>query len=113
MYKIISIENSKYKTKRFKADVINYENNEIMTFNFGDKNGNTYIDHKEKLKRYAYYLRHYNNPLEKDLIDKLTMSNAILSLFLLWGKYDNINDNINYYNDYISKKKKFNKNMIF
>jgi hypothetical protein len=113
MYKIVSIEYSKVKNKRFKINVLNYKNNEIKIFNFGYKNGNTYIDHKDKLKRYNYYLRHYNNPLEKELIDNLIMSNSILSLFILWGKYDNIEDNIRYYNDYISKENKFNKNMIF
>ena len=113
MYKIISIENSNYKNKRFKSDVVNYKNNKIMTFNFGLKDASTYIDHKDKIKRYNYFLRHYNNPLEKNLIDNLIMSNSVLSLFILWGKYDNINDNIVYYNDYISKKNKFNLNMIF
>ena len=113
MYKIISIENSNYKNKRFKSDVVNYKNNKIITFNYGDKNGSTYIDHKDKIKRYNYFLRHYNNKLEKDLIDNLIMSNSVLSLFILWGKYDNINDNIVYYNDYISKKNKFYLIMIF
>ena len=86
MYKIVSIEYSKYKNKRFKADVINYKNNKIITFNFGDKNGSTYIDHKDKIKRFNYYLRHFNNPLEKEIIENLIMSNSILSLFVLWGK---------------------------
>jgi hypothetical protein len=114
--KIIKIENSNNKNKRFKITVVN-NNDKILTFNFGlkngDKNGSTYLDHKDKVKRYNYFNRHYNNPLERNFIDNLIPSNALYSLILLWGKYSDINKNINYYNDYISNKNKFNENMIF
>jgi len=114
--KIIKIENSNNKNKRFKITVVN-NNDKILTFNFGLKdglkNGSTYIDHKDKVKRLNYFKRHYNNQNEKNFIDNLIPSNALYSMILLWGKYDNINDNIVYYNDYISKKNKFNLNMIF
>jgi hypothetical protein len=109
--KIIKIENSNNKNKRFKITVNN--NDKILIFNFGLKDGETYIDHKDKVKRYNYFLRHYNNPLERKFIDELIPSNALYSLILLWGKYTDINKNIQYYNDYISNKNKFNENMIF
>ena len=68
-----------------------------------------YGDYKKTTEEKKEIFKKERQKLEKELIDNLIMSNSILSLFILWGKYDNIEDNIRYYNDYISKENKFNK----
>jgi hypothetical protein len=67
-------------------------------FDFGLDTGSTYIDHKNKLKRDAYWARHYGNTTEKKLIDKLVPSPALFSAYLLWGPYPNLKKNANYLN---------------
>ena len=112
-FKILDINYSKKDNKRFVIQIADYKENKIKKFDFGLSNGNTYIDHKDKTKRLNYFLRHYNNPLEKNLIDNLILSPSLLSLFILWGKYDNLEDNIIHFNKIINKYNKFNENMIF
>lgn len=112
-YKILDINYSKKKDKRFMIQIADYGQNKIIKFDFGDKNGETYIDHKNKTKRLNYFLRHYNNKLEKNLIDNLILSPSLLSLVILWGKYTNLEDNIKHFNNIINKYDKFDENMIF
>jgi hypothetical protein len=92
--KIIYITESNKKDKRFR--VFLSDNSE---FDFGLKDGSTYIDHKDKVKRMAYWLRHYANKKEKELIDNFTPSPALFSAYLLWGKYSNLRDNIEWLNN--------------
>jgi hypothetical protein len=93
--KIIHIIKSDKKDKRFKVFLDDGEE-----YDFGLKNPNygTYIDHKNKDKRFNYWARHYGNKKEKELIDNLEPSNALFSAFLLWGKYDNLRDNVEHLN---------------
>jgi len=93
MNKIISINNSNKKNKRFRITMDNGDN-----FDFGFKTGSTYIDHFDKKKRDNYIKRHIANDIEYNLIIKLIPSPALFSLVILWGPFTKIYDNINYLN---------------
>jgi hypothetical protein len=95
---IINITNSPKKGKRFRVFM-----SDGRHFDFGLDTGSTYIDHKNKQKRLAYIARHLGNLSEKKLIDSLTPSPALFSLALLWGRYDNLEDNIKYLNHLLEK----------
>jgi hypothetical protein len=103
IYMIVDIKASPLKTKRYRVflDNGNY-------YDFGLKGGSTYLDHKDKVKRDNYIKRHYANPIEKRLIDNLIPSPALFSMYLLWGKYTNLNDNINHLNKLWIKKHNLN-----
>lgn len=79
---------SERKNKRLKALLT--DGTEI---HFGLKGGFTYVDEKDKTKRYNYFARHMANKTEKKLITSLTPSPALLSSMILWGKYDDIDKN--------------------
>ena len=91
--KIIHITKSDKKDKRLKVVM---DNGDI--YNFGLKLGSTYLEHKDKTKRFNYWARHYGNDKEKKLIDNLTPSPALFSAYILWGKYTNLNDNVRWLN---------------
>jgi hypothetical protein len=91
--KIIHITNSKKKDKRFKVYLDNGDE-----YDFGLKDGETYIDHKDKVKKMQYWKRHYANKTERELIDNFTPSPALFSAYLLWGRYTNLRDNIDWLN---------------
>ena len=91
--KILHITKSKKKDKRFKVYLDNGDE-----YDFGLKDGETYIDNKNKIKRDLYWARHYGNKKEKELIDNFTASPALFSAYLLWGKYSNLIDNIEWLN---------------
>jgi len=93
MTTILRIEPSNRKNKRYKA--ILSDDGEI---HFGLKNGKTYLDHKDNAKRLLYHARHYANTKERKLIDNMTLSPALLSLYLLWGYYDTMEENVKYLN---------------
>ena len=67
-------------------------------YDFGYDGSETYLDHKNKSKRLNYWKRHTANKTEKYLIDNLIPSPALFSALLLWGKYTNLKDNIDYLN---------------
>jgi hypothetical protein len=90
---IVSIKPSKQKNKRFE---ITMDNNK--KYNFGLKNGKTFIDHHDEKKRKNYRLRHYANKTEFKLISNLVPSPSLFSAIILWGPYTKIIDNINYLN---------------
>lgn len=92
--KIIHITKSKKKDKRFKVLLDNGDE-----YNFGLKDGKTYIDEQNKDKRYLYWVRHYGNETERERIDNFTPSASLFSAYLLWGKYTNIEDNIKWLNN--------------
>jgi hypothetical protein len=98
MNKIISISESPKKTKRFRVYL---GDNRHFDFGLKDFKEGTYIDHKNKQKRMNYISRHLSNYNEKKLIDNLIPSPALFSMMLLWGKYDNLYDNIKYLNDFL------------
>ena len=91
--KIITVQNSPRKNKRLR---IYLEDGDY--FDFGLKDGSTYIDHQNKSKRYNYWARHMANPRERELINNLTPSPALYSAYILWGLYPSIQDNIDYLN---------------
>ena len=88
-YKIIKIVKSPIKTKRFRV----YLENDTH-YDFGLDSGETYIDHKNKIKRENYLARHYANKREKYLIDNLIPSPALYAYYILWGNSTDINKNI-------------------
>lgn len=91
---ITNIEPSNRKNKRFKITL-----SDGRTFNFGLKNGSTYIDHHDKNKRYAYWARHFGNDKEYERIRDVIPSPALFSAFILWGHYDDIDQNIQMLNN--------------
>jgi hypothetical protein len=98
--KIIHITKSNKKDKRFKVFLDNGDE-----YDFGLKDGETYIDHKNKVKRMNYWLRHIANKRENELISNLEASPSVFSAYLLWGKYSNLRDNIEWLNSLFEKKK--------
>ena len=97
---IEKIQPSTRYNKRFMATI-----SDGSIIHFGQLLGKTYIDHKDRDKRKNYIARHYANPTEKLLIDNLIPSASLLSMFILWGMYDNIADNLEYLNKELTKKK--------
>ena len=97
--KIVSIEESPRKNKRFRVFL-----DDGNHYDFGLLDGSTYIDHHDKRKRGAYRARHMNNKNEKELIDNLVPSPALFSMFLLWGPSIELDKNIrllnNLFNEY-------------
>lgn len=87
---IIKIINSPIEFKRYRVFMDNGKH-----FDFGLKDGSTYIDHKDKLLRENYLKRHLANKKEKYLIENLIPSPALFSALLLWGKHTDIKKNIN------------------
>jgi hypothetical protein len=81
----IILNPSTRKDKRFMAEING------KTIHFGSKNGNTYLEHKDKVKRENYLKRHIVNE------DWTKINPASLSRFILWGDSTNINDNIEDY----------------
>lgn len=86
------------KDKRFMAEI----NGKLIHFGASKtqsglkKNGNTYLEHKDKIKRENYLKRHRVNE------DWTKINPASLSRYILWGDSTNINENIADY------KKRFN-----
>ena len=89
MYKIVKIENSPRKNKRFRVYL---ENNDH--YDFGLDNGKTYIDHHDKIKRENYRKRHMANDTEKHLIQNFIPSPALFSYYILWGDSTSVQENI-------------------
>ena len=90
---LISLISSTKPNKRFKAVF-----DDGMEIDFGLKGGKTYIDHKDKTRRFNYWIRHYAIPEEKKLIKNLIPSPALLSAMLLWGNSTDLDKNIDYLN---------------
>jgi hypothetical protein len=66
-----------------------------MIISFGDSNGETYIDHNDKIKRKNYIKRHIVNE-EWD-----TVNAGSLSRYLLWGSSTDLRTNLlSYLNRY-------------
>jgi hypothetical protein len=91
--KIIRIIDSNKPTKRYTA-IIDDGSLLEKRIDFGLKTGSTYIDHGNKIKRMNYWLRHLNNPLEKDRLFNLEMSPSLLSARLLWGRTTDLSTNL-------------------
>ncbi len=96
---IKEIKKSDKINKRFKVIL---DNGDI--FDFGLKNGSTYIDHNDKLLRDNYIKRHFLLKKEQPFIKNLIPSPALFSFYLLWGPYTTIKKNINYLNNLLMNK---------
>ena len=70
--KIIHITKSDKKDKRLKVVM---DNGDI--YNFGLKLGSTYLEHKDKTKRFNYWARHYGNDKEKNTNFEFSTSNVL------------------------------------
>jgi hypothetical protein len=92
--KIVKIENSKVKNKRLRVTLNNGD-----TYDFGQKDGDTYIDEGDKVKRENYWARHMANPVEEYRIKNLVPSASLFSAYLLWGETTNLNQNIRILNN--------------
>lgn len=97
---IIKFEPSPLPSKRFRVYM-----DDGKHYDFGFPTGITYIDHKNKTLRENYRKRHLANPIEKRLNDNLVPSPSLFAMAILWGKYDNVRDNIDYLNRLWEKKK--------
>jgi len=97
MYKVIKLENSPIKTKRFRVYL-----NDDTHYDFGLYGGHTYLDHHDKNKRDNYRKRHYAQ--EQKFIDDLIPSPALFSYWLLWGDSVDIDKNIKTLNKKFSSR---------
>jgi len=88
--KIIKLEDSQLKSKRFRVYL---DNNKHYDFGLKDKH-ETYIDHKDKVRRDNYRRRHYNSIKEQPYIINLVPSPALFSYYLLWGDSTSLQQNI-------------------
>jgi hypothetical protein len=84
------IVKSTRKDKRFEAIF-----KDGTSIHFGSKNGSTYIDHGDKIKRENYIKRHQVNE------DWNTINAGSLSRYILWGDSNDLGKNI------LDYKKKF------
>lgn len=89
MVNIVDINPSTRKNKKYVATLD--DGNRI---HFGLKSSQTYLDHKNKDKRFNYLKRHMANERENYLIKNKIVSPATLSARLLWGATTNLNRNI-------------------
>lgn len=89
---IVELLPSQAENKRFKI-VLNIDGHEY-SYNFGAKDGSTYIDHGDEKKRENYRRRHYANKTEKYRIDNIIPSPSLFSMKLLWGDKTDLLDNL-------------------
>ena len=85
--KFESLTPSSRKTKRFRIEFSHPK----KIIHFGQRGGNTYIDHKDDLKRENYLKRHLANE------DWSEVNAGSLSAFLLWGPSSDLKSNLRYY----------------
>ena len=88
--KLIKVEGSSAKNKRFTAIFSNGKKEKKV--NFGLKGGSTYLDNKDKKKRAAFRARH-----KVDLKTNDPMRAGYLSYYLLWGDSTSLAVNIKDY----------------
>jgi hypothetical protein len=95
---ITKIENSPIKNKRYRVTMSDGKH-----YDFGLKEGSTYIDHKDAIKRTNYLKRHMGNERENYLIKNLVPSPSLFSAYILWGWSTDIKENIKYLNNLLKK----------
>jgi hypothetical protein len=82
--KFESLTQSPRKTKRFRIEFSQPK----KIIHFGQRGGNTYIDHKDNRKRENYLKRHMVNE------DWSEVNAGSLSAFLLWGPSSDLRTNL-------------------
>ena len=80
MVTIEAVKESNREGKRFVAIM-----GDGKKIHFGLRGGRNYLDHSDIKLRDAYIARHYGSAAEKPLIDSLTPSPALFSVYLLWS----------------------------
>ena len=95
---IVDIIPSPVKHKRFRAYIIR-KNRRTEYYDFGLDGGKTFIDGRTEQERANYIARHLGNKTEEQLINNLTPSPSVLSMYLLWGKSRNLETNVKYLNN--------------
>ena len=100
---IVRITKSPNEYKRYRVFMDNGKH-----YDFGYYDGDTYIDHKNKLKRTNYWRRHMANDTERYLTENLIPSPSLFSAMLLWGEHTSLSKNIEYLNRLWGKKHKGN-----
>ena len=91
---IRQITDSPIKNKKYRAYIDNGK-----YYDFGLKGSSTYLDHKNIKIRDNYRKRHLGNKAENNLINNLIMSPSLLSYYLLWGPYTELDENIKFLNN--------------
>ncbi len=94
MIQIIEISDSPLINKKYRAII-----NDGSHYDFGQKGSKTYLDHQNKYLRDNYHKRHLANDKERYLIENNILSPALLSFYILWGGYTDINNGIKYVNN--------------
>lgn len=79
MIKYVQISKSNIANKRYKAVFYDDNKKKVKTTHFGDENGSTYIDHKNKQTKEAWIARHK----VRGTFDIATSASA-LSYYILW-----------------------------
>jgi hypothetical protein len=85
---------SPIKNKKYRAYIDNGK-----YYDFGLKGSSTYLDHRNIKMRDNYRKRHLGNKAENNLINNLIMSPSLLSYYLLWGPYTELDENIKFLNN--------------
>ena len=91
-----------------KSDRKGKKYNAILTdgkeIHFGSDVSQTYVEGASKQKRDNYFKRHLANPVEKEHVENLVMSPALLSAYLLWLT-PSLENNIKTLNKELRKKR--------
>ena len=88
--RLLEFTESTRPKKRFMMTILKNDGR-TKTIHFGDSNGSTYIDHKDKNKRKNYLARHVVN----EDWDEINAGSA--SAFILWGPSTSLNKNLENY----------------
>jgi hypothetical protein len=92
MIDILDVIISPYLNKRFRIYLI--IDGKMGYWDFGAKEGSTYIDHQDPVKRENYLKRHLANPTERYNIENYIPSAALFSAKLLWGDSTDFTTNL-------------------
>jgi hypothetical protein len=92
MIEVLELIHSPKENKRFRI-TLEVDGN-IKSWDFGAKNGSTFVDHADERKRAAYWARHCANPVERHRIENVIPSAALFSAYLLWGNSPDIFTNL-------------------
>lgn len=103
MIKIIDFSNSSKPDKRYKI-TLEYPDGKMKSWDFGLKDGSTYIDSGDKLKRENYWKRHCGNAVENYRIKNIIPSASLFSARLLWGESTDLTDNLVQLQQLLNKK---------
>jgi len=102
MIEILELIHSPKADKRFRI-TLDIDGN-IKHWDFGAKNGSTFLDHHDERKRAAYWARHLGNLTERRRIEDLEPSAALFSAYLLWGDSPDLFQNLVHLNSLFQQK---------